>query len=160
MTVPVNIVVVSDRVYEGLAEDASGSLAKRIVEEKGFKVERFTVIPNSHREILRVLRSANSRVLIFIGGTGPGPRDITVDVISQVAWRHLPGFGELFRAKSFEAKGYRGVLTRSELFILHDGKIAVCLPGSPEAVELGLNILLNMIEHLVEEVDRFEGLHK
>jgi molybdenum cofactor biosynthesis protein B len=82
-----------------------------------------------------------------------------VDVVSQVAWRHLPGFGELFRAKSFEVKGFRGILTRSELFILPDGRIAVCLPGSPGAVELGLNILLNIIDHLVEEVDRFEGQH-
>ncbi|MGB9827105.1 MAG: MogA/MoaB family molybdenum cofactor biosynthesis protein [Thermosphaera sp.] len=160
MPVSVDIIVVSDRVYEGLAEDTSGSVARRIVERKGYNVENFMVIPNSHRELLRVLRNAKSRVIIFIGGTGPGPRDITVDVVSQVAWRHLPGFGEIFRAKSFEVKGYRGVLTRSELFILHDGRIVVCLPGSPEAVELGVNILLNILEHLVEEVDRFEGVHK
>ncbi|MFZ8791222.1 MAG: MogA/MoaB family molybdenum cofactor biosynthesis protein [Thermosphaera aggregans] len=159
MSISVSIIVVSDRVHEGLAEDASGSLAKRMVEEKGFFVEEFTAIPNSHRELLRVVRTSKSRLIIFIGGTGPGPRDITVDVVSQVAWRHLPGFGELFRAKSFEVKGFRGILTRSELFILPDGRIAVCLPGSPGSVELGLNILLNIIEHLVEEVDRFEGQH-
>ncbi|MEM0378006.1 MAG: molybdopterin-binding protein [Thermosphaera sp.] len=155
----IEVIVVSDRVHEGQMEDVSGKTAKKMIEDRGLSVDAIHVIPNSYRELIRILRESKSRVLIFIGGTGPGPRDLTVDVVSSLAWRHIPGFGELFRTKSFEVKGYRGILSRSELFILHDGKVVACLPGSPEAVELGVNILLSIIQHLLEEVDRYEGSH-
>jgi len=154
-------VVVSDRVYYGEATDVSGVRAREILASKGYVVNALTTIPNNPREILRILRSdRDSRVFVFIGGTGLSPRDITVDTLESVAWRRIPGFGELFRLKSFEKKGYRGLLSRSEAFVLADGRVAVALPGSPEAVELGLEILLGMIDHLLEEVERFEGSHK
>mgnify|MGYP001626464285 CR=1 FL=1 len=154
------IIVVSDSVAEGLQEDISGELAKRVLVTKGFCVSSKVVVRNSYREILKALRSAESRVLVFLGGTGPGPRDITVDVIERVSWRCLPGFGEIFRKLAYEKIGGPAILTRTALCVLHDGKIAVALPGSPDAVSLGLDLLAQVVEHLIEEVDRFEGPHK
>ena len=156
-----HIIVVSDRVYEGEAVDESGEKAREIIESRGYMVSGKTIVPNRYREILRAIWGDHkSNVLLFIGGTGPSPRDITVDVIESIAWRKVPGFGEFFRLKSFEKIGYRGLLSRSEAYVLGDGRVAVVLPGSIDAVVLGLEILLNMIEHLLEETTRFEGPHK
>jgi len=154
------IIVISDKVAENPQEDVSGEVAKRFLEEKGYCISRKIVVRNSYREILRAIRETNSRVLVFLGGTGPSPRDITVDVIENAAWRCMPGFGEFFRALSVQRIGYKAILSRAELCILHDGKVSVVLPGSPQGVVLGLEILINIINHLLEEVDRFEGIHR
>lgn len=155
------IVVVSDQVFSGKKKDVSGEKACTIIESKGYVVRGKEVIPNNPREIIRVLRNVRDvNTIVFIGGTGYSPRDITIDVIEQLAWRKVSGFGELFRFESFKEIGYRGLLSRAETYVLSDGRIVVVLPGSPNAVSLGLEILLEMIEHLFEEVHRFDKPHK
>jgi len=154
------IVVVSDRVAERPHEDVSGEIARSFLEDKGYCISRKVIARNTQREILRAVREANSRVVVLLGGTGPSPRDITVDVIRDLAWRCFPGFGELFRALSIQNVGYRAILSRADLCVLYDGKIAVILPGSPQGVTIGLNIFVNIVDHLTEEVNRFEGVHR
>jgi len=154
------IIVVSDRVYNGLAVDESGEMASRIIMDKGYVVRGKTVIPNNPREIVRILRSMmDVDVILFIGGTGLSPRDLTIDSLEAFAWRKIPGFGELFRLKSFETIGYRGLLSRAEAYVLVDGRVVVGIPGSVDAVKLALEILLGMIEHALKEIHRFEHEH-
>ena len=154
------VIVVSDRVFEGTGVDVSGEMAIKLLEGKGYCIGGKEVIANSYREIIRVVRDARERVLVFLGGTGPSPRDITVDVIEDISWRCLPGFGELFRYLSYQRIGARAVLSRASLCVLHSGKIIVALPGSPDAVSLGIELLSQVIDHLTEEVERFDGLHE
>lgn len=156
------IIVVSDSVYSGEKEDVSGEIARNILLERGYRVHGKVIVPNDPKQILKALResSMKSDVVILIGGTGPSPRDTTVDLIEDVAWRHLPGFGEFFRMESFREVGYRALVSRAELYILYDGTVAVVLPGSSNAVKTGLRILLSLVEHLVKETKRFEGPHR
>ncbi|MEM1732398.1 MAG: molybdopterin-binding protein [Desulfurococcaceae archaeon] len=155
----VHIVVVSDKVVKGEEIDQSGEVARRIVLGRDRCVSAKTIIGNSYRDILKVIRDSKERVLVLIGGTGPGPRDITVDVVESIAWRILPGFGEIFRNISYNKIGPRALISRTGLYILHDGRIVVVLPGSPNAVEIGMNILMDIVDHLIDEIDRFEGPH-
>ncbi|AFH42182.1 MULTISPECIES: MogA/MoaB family molybdenum cofactor biosynthesis protein [Fervidicoccus] len=155
-----SIVVVSDRVFKGEAEDESGKLMKGLLESKGFKVDYIFTVPNDPKEILRVLRKSNSKAFIFIGGTGPSPRDITLDTLEEVAWRKIPGFGEAFRMKSFEKVGAAGLISRSEMFLLYDGRVSVVIPGSLDAVKTGFELIAGIVPHLLEEAERFEGEHK
>ncbi|MEM2025169.1 MAG: molybdopterin-binding protein [Desulfurococcaceae archaeon] len=154
------VIVVSDRIAEGTGVDVSGEESLRELREKGLCVGGKRVVQNSYREILRAIREVNERVLVLIGGTGPSPRDITADVVSDIAWRCLPGFGELFRYLSYREVGARAAITRANLCILHDGKIVVALPGSKDGALLGVNLLVQVVDHLVEEVDRFEAPHR
>lgn len=154
------VVVVSDRVYEGVESDTSGELALNFLREKGLCVNPKIVIKNSYREIIKVVRDSDARVLIFLGGTGPSPRDITVDVLENIAWRCMPGFGEVFRQLSYSKVGPKAILSRTTLCILHDGKVVVALPGSPDGASLGVDLLLKVVGHLLDEVDRFETPHK
>lgn len=150
------VIVVSDRVAEGTLTDVSGELATKLLRENGFCVTGKLIIRNSYREIVKAIRSSGDRVLLFLGGTGPSPRDITVDVIESAAWRCLPGFGEIFRHLSYREIGANSLLTRTTLCILYDGKIAVALPGSPNAVRLGVELLSQVVNHLIIEIDKFE----
>ncbi len=161
MTISFYVVVVSDQVFKGKKNDISGEKACEAIASKGYVVKDKIIVPNKFREVIRTIyRLKDADVIVFIGGTGLGPRDLTIDVIESIAWRKIPGFGEFFRLKSYEEIGYRGLLSRAEAYVLGDGRVVVVLPGSPNAVSLGLEIFLNMVEHLVEETRRFEGPHK
>jgi molybdenum cofactor biosynthesis protein B len=159
MPVSFAIIVVSDTVYEGGMEDVSGEKARKIILGSGHKVYGKIVVPNDPKLILKAVRESAgfADALLLIGGTGPSPRDVTIDVVERIAWRRLPGFGEIFRYESYKEVGYKAITSRAELYILYDGVPVAVLPGSPNAVEVGLRILLPIIDHLVEETMRYEG---
>jgi len=155
------IIVVSDTVYEGKKQDVSGEMARKILEDKGYVVVEKKIVPNRYREILRAINDLAGKTdfIVAIGGTGPSPRDITVDVIENIAWRKIPGYGEIFRIKSYEEIGMRGAISRAELYLLLDGTPVAITPGSTGAVKLALSLLTEIIDHLVEESHRYEGSH-
>ncbi len=151
------LVVTSDRVYRGEAEDEVTPLVERLLRERGHSLERRTVTPNDPARIqLAVLEHvvAGCDVVLVTGGTGPRPADVSVDAVARLAERELPGIGELFRRASFEAVGPRAALSRATAFIVH-GRLVVVSPGSPEAVKLMVErVLLPVVGHLVYELRR------
>ena len=48
------------------------------------------------------LERAECRAVVFTGGTGIAPRDVTPDSIEPLLDGVIPGFGEFFRQLSFE----------------------------------------------------------
>ena len=155
------ILVVSDSVYKGLCRDVSGARAREVLSRLGYSVREHVVVPNSYREIhARILGFVKQGcdAILVIGGTGPSPRDISVDVVEELSWRSLPGFGELFRRLSFDREGYVAVYTRAAAYLVGDSVVFV-VPGSPRALEIALDIIVNTVDHIVEEVRRYEGRH-
>ncbi len=156
------IIVVSDAVHRGERDDVSGRLAGEILEKNGFAVTYRRVVPNSYRYIHDAVLGAveEADFVLVIGGTGPSPRDISVDVVESLSWRRLPGFGELFRLLSYQEAGAKAMFTRAELFLVGRTPVAVT-PGSPGAVRLALEkLLVPAIPHVVEEARRIEGVHR
>ncbi len=154
------IIVVSDHVYRGEKGDLSGERAKQILINNGYRVIGKVIVPNDPKMVIEAIRnSRDADALIVIGGTGPSPRDISVDIVESMAWRKIPGFGELFRLESYREIGGRGLISRSELYLLYDGRAVVILPGSAGAVDLGLKILLELVDHLISEARRIRGPH-
>ncbi|UXD21259.1 molybdenum cofactor biosynthesis protein [Ignicoccus pacificus DSM 13166] len=150
--VKVGIVVVSDAVYEGRREDISGKLAKEKV-SKEHDVVYFAIVPNDETAILDSLenaKGAGADFVLFIGGSGIGPNDKTVDLISPMG-KELPGFGELFRYETYRKHGSLAILSRAGLWAVNKTLVAVT-PGNPDAVEIALNLLLPVLRHLVVEV--------
>jgi len=62
--------------------------------------------------------------------------------------KELPGFGEVLRAESFKKIGSAAILTRATAGTAK-GKLVVCLPGSPDAVETALRIFLPEFPHVI-----------
>ena len=91
---------------------------------------------------------------ITTGGTGISRRDGSYEVVSQLFEKRIDGFGELFRALSFEEIGPAAMLSRACAGTAR-GKILISLPGSQNAVRLGLTrLVLPELGHLVREVTR------
>jgi len=156
------VLVVSDSVYEGKASDVSGDLCGRALSSRGFKVVYYSVVPNREGDLERAIREclSVSDVCVTIGGTGPSKRDKTIEVAGRISEKVFPGFGEAFRARTRELEGLaKSVATRSELFSIGE-KLLLCLPGSPSAVQLGMEIFLEAAPHLIEELRRAGEPHR
>ena len=90
-------------------------------------------------------------VVVTTGGTGVTPDDVTIEAVSGLFDKELPGFGELFRQRSEAEIGTRVVGTRATAGIVQ-GVPVFCLPGSENAAELGSE------ELIVPEAPHLAGL--
>ena len=73
-----------------------------------------------------------------MGGTGITARDRTCEAVVSLLEKRLDGFGELFRALSYERIGSAAMLSRA-VGGTAAGRLLFALPGSPAAVELALD---------------------
>ena len=90
-------------------------------------------------------------VVVTTGGTGVTPDDVTIEAVSALFDKELPGFGELFRRRSEAEIGTRVVGTRATAGIV-GGVPTFCLPGSENAARLGSE------ELIVPEAPHLTGL--
>ena len=88
-----------------------------------------------------VLNMPDLDVAIFSGGTGITPTDITIETVTPFFEKTLPGFGEFFRRISFDRVGSAAVLSRAVAGVAK-GKALFCIPGSPDAVRVAVEMLI------------------
>ena len=94
-------------------------------------------------------------VVIFSGGTGITPTDITIETVLPFLDKVLPGFGEFFRRISFDHVGSAAVLSRAIAGVAK-GKAIFCIPGSPDAVKTAVEMLIlpessHIVKHAREQ---------
>lgn len=97
---------------------------------------------------LRALFEENADAVILMGGTGLSPRDVTIEAISPLLEKKLDGFGEVFRRLSYDKIGSPAIMSRSIAGVI-GSKPVFCLPGSPDAVKLGVELILKELPHAV-----------
>ena len=73
-------------------------------------------------------------VIITTGGTGLTGRDITPEALDEIADKHIPGFGEVFRTLSLKTVGTSSIQSRA-CAVLSNGKYVFALPGSSGGVK-------------------------
>ncbi len=147
------VVTMSDRVFRGTSEDRSGPVAVEWLVKNGALVSRSIVVPDEKDRIqflLRELVEQGHRLIVTTGGTGVGPRDITIDAVTEIAAREVRGMGEYLR-QSGSLRKKSAWLSNSSAFIL-DKTLILCLPGSAGAVEEGLSALADLLPHALHIV--------
>jgi molybdopterin adenylyltransferase len=137
------------------AEDLSGKAIKDLLEASGYMVSFYRLVPDERNLIVDAIFAAlNSPLDLIItsGGTGLAPKDLTIESITPLFEKEIPGFGELFRYKSLEEIGTSVILTRAAAGVIK-GKAVFCLPGSPNAVKLALSkIIIPEVGHIVRHI--------
>ena len=139
-------------------KDESGDLAAGLIVEAGHKVDTRTLLPDEKVMIRRVLHDflkSGAHVLVLIGGTGVSPTDVTVETVVPFFEKELAGFGELLRNLSYQSIGTAALLTRATAGTAK-GKLIVCLPGSPGAVETALRSFISEFSHIVSIAGGFD----
>lgn len=131
--------------------DKSGDIAHEQITGQGFQVLKKIYIPDEQKSIKSAINDAISQkaeLILTIGGTGISPRDVTIEAIRPILEKELPGFGEIFRTLSYKEVGTVAIMTRALAGTVGESVI-VSLPGSPNAVKMGISLILSEILHLI-----------
>ncbi|MEM2848644.1 MAG: molybdenum cofactor biosynthesis protein B [Candidatus Bathyarchaeia archaeon] len=125
--------------------DESGDLAEQIIKSAGFSISYRTLISDDSTMIKQTIEELCSKsdvdVVVLSGGTGLSPKDVTIEAVSPMFEKEVPGFGELFRMLTFQEEGSVAILTRATAGV-YKGKVVFVLPGSPKAVKLAFERLI------------------
>jgi molybdopterin adenylyltransferase len=148
------IITLSDRASRGEYKDLSGPKIREKISEYfssiGWEVNiTLTLIPDDAVILRERLTSGCSvyNIIITTGGTGIGPRDITVETVTPLITKEITGIMEFIRIK-YGTENPTALLSRGVAGII--GKSLVyTLPGSVRAVEEYMNEILKTLKHSV-----------
>ncbi len=153
--IPCAVLTISDSRSE--ATDESGQYIRTALTQAGHNVVQYAVVRDEPAQIVEMVRrfaAEGCKVIITNGGTGISRRDSTFEAIDALLEKRLPGFGEIFRMLSFTEIGPAAMLSRATAGTM-GGTLIFCLPGSPNAVRLGIDrLILPELAHLVWETVR------
>jgi molybdenum cofactor biosynthesis protein B len=146
------VVTVSDTRTE--ATDASGRAIVELLEAAGHTIESKAIVRDEPEAVRAIVAAHVGRMdaVITTGGTGIASRDTTSDALEQLFERRLDGFGELFRALSYEEIGSAAMLSRATAGVAQRTVVFI-LPGSENAVRLGLaKLIVPELGHIIYEL--------
>ena len=132
--------------------DESQEKAVELIRKGGHVVEARDLVDDDvnmiRLKLMELVRKRDVDVVVFIGGTGFSKKDVTIEAVKPLLEREVEGFGELFRHLSFKEVGAAAFLSRATMGTIGD-KVVMCLPGSPNAVEIALENFLPELPHLL-----------
>lgn len=149
-----------EKVSEKKSSDRTIPEVKEIFSSNDIILESIDIIPDSEKDIKQVLEDLSNRDslngILFSGGTGLSPKDITYEAIEPLLEKKLPGFGELFRSLSYKEIGSSAMLSRAIAGTINN-LIIFLLPGSPNAVKLGLEeLIIPELGHIIYLLNKKE----
>ncbi|MGB1383305.1 MAG: molybdenum cofactor biosynthesis protein B [Porticoccaceae bacterium] len=140
----ISILTVSDT--RNADTDTSGNFLAESVKAAGHNLIEKVIAKDDVFQIRAIISSwiADSAVnaIITTGGTGFYPRDVTPEAISPLFDKPIEGFGELFRAISYEEIGTSTIQSRAFGGMANNTCI-FCLPGSQNACKTGWNKIIS-----------------
>ncbi len=142
---PVNIGIITISDTRQLDNDKSGNILVERATQAGHHITARTLVKDDKEQIIATIRQwvheSMVDVIITTGGTGVTGRDITPEALEQLGGKYIPGFGELFRMKSYQVIGTSSVQSRA-CAVVWQGCYIFALPGSPSACRDGWDWIL------------------
>ena len=133
----INIAILTISDTRNFDNDKSGSILVNKINEADHNLIDRKICKDDKNEIIIILKEwlKNEKidVVITTGGTGLTGRDITPEALEEVADKHIPGFGEIFRNISLKTVGTSAIQSRA-CAVLSNGKYIFALPGSSGGV--------------------------
>lgn len=133
--------------------DLSGKYIAEEIKAR-YTLKSRSLIPDEKEDLINTIDTMTEDgidVILTNGGTGLATRDITVETVESLFEKKIDGFGELFRAKSFEEIGSAALLSRATAGV-YKKTIIFSMPGSPNAVKTALDLIIDELPHFVHHV--------
>ncbi len=142
------VIVTSDGTHQGIRQDQSGKLICKRLLSMGLEPQEYLILPDEKEKIqstLLRLCEENFQLIVTTGGTGLGPRDVTVEATASVIDREVPGAAEAMRSFGQERTPY-AMLSRG-LVGLRGKCLIINLPGSSKGVDESMNAIFPGVLH-------------
>ena len=137
---PLNIAVMTVSDTRTDATDKSGDTLVRLLTEAGHQLAEKTIVPDDVYQLRAVLSrwiaDPAINAVITTGGTGITGRDSTPEAVKVLLDKEIEGFGEVFRAVSYEEINTSTIQSRA-LAGVANATFLFCLPGSTGACRTG-----------------------
>ena len=128
MKVNIALLTVTDtRTFDN---DKSGAILENKIKEANHNLFDRKICKDNTSDIVLIikewLKHEKIDVIITTGGTGLTGRDITPEALEEIADKHIPGFGEVFRNISLKTVGTSAIQSRA-CAVLSNGKYIFAL---------------------------------
>ncbi|OGT57820.1 MAG: molybdenum cofactor biosynthesis protein B [Gammaproteobacteria bacterium RIFCSPHIGHO2_12_FULL_63_22] len=142
---PLRLCVLTVSDSRTAADDSSGDYLAGALVEAGHELAGRALLPDNRYQLRACVSQwiADETLdgVLVTGGTGFTGRDSTPEALLPLLDKEMPGFGEMFRAISFEEIGTSTMQSRA-FAGLANGTFIFCLPGSTSACRTGWEKLI------------------
>ncbi len=136
VSIPLTLCILTVSDSRTAANDTSGDYLASALTGDGHRLAERALLPDDKYKLREVVSRwiADDGIdgILVTGGTGFTGRDSTPEALLPLLDKQMPGFGELFRAISFEEIGTSSLQSRA-FAGLANSTFVFCLPGSTSA---------------------------
>lgn len=143
------VIVCSDSIAAGNNADASGKTILQKLEQHQLQAAAFDIIPDDVASIQAKAKQYSSEgyhLILFTGGTGLSPRDVTPDAVAPMLDRSIPGIMEAARNYGQQRTPY-AMFSRGVAGYIQQ-TLVLTLPGSPKGAAETMDALFPYVLHL------------
>jgi len=143
------VITLSDKGSLGEREDKSGPLLQKRLQEAGYEVVEYLLLPDDKealkKQLIRLSDQRQLDLILTTGGTGFSSRDTTPEATLEIADRNAPGIAEAIRSYSMKITPH-AMLSRGAS-VIRGKTLIINLPGSPKACGESLDCILGSLPH-------------
>jgi molybdenum cofactor biosynthesis protein MoaC len=143
------VIVCSDSVSKKEKEDTAGLKVVEKLKSNNIEVIAHSTIPDDFdliQQHAKKYSNTDCNLLVFVGGTGLSPRDVTPDAIKPLLTREIPGIMETARSYGQQRMPY-AMLSRGVAGFINK-TLVLTLPGSPKGAAETIDALFPYILHV------------